>query len=68
MGLFASIVTTLVLILSFIPASPFYAGNLAIIMLVGWILLGVVFYVTSYPQRRGLSGAELEASVFGARR
>ena len=68
MGLFASIVTTLVLILSFIPASPFYAGNLAVVMLIGWILLGVVFYICSYGQRRGLSEAELEAGVFGARR
>ena len=65
-GIFASVVTTVVLIASFIPASPFYAGNLGVIMLAGWILLGVVFYMTSSAQRRGLSEADLEAGVFGS--
>ena len=32
----------------------------------GWILLGVVFYMTSSAQRRGLSEADLEAGVFGS--
>ena len=55
------------LVLSFIPASPFYAGALAIKMLVGWMVIGIVLYLASSGQRRGLSEAELEAGVFGTR-
>ncbi len=66
-GVFAAVVTTLVLILSFIPASPFFAGSLAVRMLVGWMAIGILLYLASFGQRKGLSEAELEAGVFGTR-
>ena len=70
MGLFASIVTTVVFVMSFIPASPFYANQdgPAIQMFIGWMVIGIILYLVSFGQRRGLSEAELEDGVFGARR
>ena len=67
MGLWASIVTTVVFILSFIPKSPFFAGKTAIIMFVGWMMIGILFSWLSEHQRTKLSEAELEAGVFGSK-
>ena len=67
MGLFASILTTVVFIMSFIPQSPFFGGTLAIEMMVGWMVIGVILFIASGAQRRKLSAAELEKGVFGKR-
>ena len=64
---FAAIVTTIVFILSFIPASPFYAGALSIRMLIIWMVIGIVLYLASAGQRKGLTEQELEDGVFGER-
>ena len=64
---FAAIVTTIVFIMSFIPASPFFGGNLAIKMLIAWMVIGIVLYLASSGQRKGLSEQELEDGVFGER-
>ena len=53
--------------MSFIPASPFYGGALAIKMLIGWLVIGCILFLVSGGQRRGLSEAELEEGVFGSR-
>ena len=66
-GLFASITASAVLVLSFIPQSPFFAGTLSVIMLFGWMFLGAVLYLFSRPQRKGISEAELTAGVFAKR-
>ena len=65
MGLFAAIVMTIVFVGAFIKVSPFFVGMLSIKMFVIWVVIGIVFYLVSGGQRRGLSEAELEAGVFG---
>lgn len=65
MGLFAAIVMTIVFVCAFIKVTPFYASDMAIKMFVIWMVIGIVFYLVSGGQRRGLSEAELEAGVFG---
>ena len=67
MACFASLVTTIVFIMSFIPASPFYGGGLAIKMLIGWLVIGLILFLVSGGQRKGLSEAELEEGVFGSK-
>ena len=64
---FAAIVTTIVFIMSFIPASPFFGGNLAIKMLIGWLVIGIILFLVSGGQRKGLSEQELEDGVFGSK-
>ena len=68
MGLFASIVMTIVFVGAFIKVSPFFVGGLAVKMFVGWMIIGIVLFLVSGGQRRGLSEAELEAGVFGESR
>ena len=65
MGLFAAILMTVVLICAFIPASPFFVGKLSVQMFVIWIIIGIVFFLVSGGQRKGLSETELEEGVFG---
>ena len=65
MGLFASIVTTIVFICMFVPVSPFFVGKLSITMFIGWMVIGLILFVSSSVQRKGLSKAELEDGVFG---
>ena len=65
MGYFAAIVASLVLICMFIPASPFYVGSLSIKMFVGWMVIGLLLYLASVGQRKGLSREQLEEGVFG---
>ena len=65
MGYFAAIVTTIVFVMSFIPASPFYASDLAVKVFIVWMVVGIVLYLVSAGQRRGLSEKELEEGVFG---
>jgi len=67
-GLFAAILTTAVLILSLIPATPFYSGAMSTWMLAGWMMIGAALYFGSFAQRKGLSASELEQGVFGAER
>ena len=65
MGLFAAILMTAILVCAFIPISPFYVTDMAVKMFIIWMVIGLVFYLVSGGQRKGLSEAELEAGVFG---
>lgn len=67
-GVFAAVITTLVLVLSCLPFTPFYTGSLSLWMLGGWMLSGAVLYFGSHPQRRGLSPEKLEQGIFGGKR
>ena len=64
MGYFASIVSLVVFVLLFVPGNPVYMGNLAIIMFIGWMVIGLILYLASSGQRRGVSQAELKDGVF----
>ncbi len=65
MGLFAAVVSSLVLICMFIPVSPFFVGSLSVKMFVCWMVIGLVLYLGSFGQRKGLSRKQLEEGVFG---
>ena len=64
MGYFASIVSLVVFVLLFVPGNPVYMGKLAIIMFIGWMVIGLILYLASSGQRRGVSQAELKDGVF----
>ena len=61
---FAAVVATVVLICMFIPASPFYVGSQAVKMFFGWLVIGLVLYLASSGQRRGMSQEALKHGVF----
>ena len=61
---FAAIVSTVVLICMFIPASPFYVGAQAVKMFIGWLVIGLILYLASSGQRKGMSLADLKHGVF----
>ena len=61
---FAAIVATVVLICMFIPASPFYVGAQAVKMFIGWLVIGLILYLASSGQRKGMSLADLKHGVF----
>ena len=64
MGYFASIVSAVVFVLLFVPGNPVYMGKLAIIMFVGWMVIGLVLYLISSGQRRGMTQDQLREGVF----
>ena len=64
MGYFASIVSLVVFVLLFVPGNPVYMGKLAIIMFIGWMVIGLILYLASSGQRRGVSQEELKDGVF----
>ncbi|MDY3014426.1 MAG: hypothetical protein SOR61_04415 [Evtepia sp.] len=64
MGIFASVVTTVVFVLLFIPGSPPYVGPLAIKMFFGWMIIGLILYLASAGQRKGMTEKDLRAGVF----
>ena len=66
MAWFAAIVALIVLILMFVPGNPVYIKPLAIKMFVGWMVIGLVLYLASGAQRKGLSVKELRAGVFAS--
>lgn len=65
MGLFAAICVTASFILMFVPASPFFVGALSVKMFCIWIVIGLVLYLLSSGQRKGLSREQIEEGVFG---
>ena len=64
MARFAAIVATVVLVCMFIPASPFYVGGQAVKMFFGWLVIGLILYLASSGQRKGMSQEELKHGVF----
>lgn len=64
MGIFAGIVSLLVLIFMFVPSSPFYVGTLSVEMFLAWMALGVILFVVSIKDRRGMTPAQLDAEMF----
>ena len=64
MGWFAAIVALVVLVLLFVPNNPVYMGILAVKMFVGWMVIGIILYLASSGQRKGLNKEELKEGVF----
>ena len=65
MGLFAAFCVSASFVLMFVPASPFYVGGLSVKMFCIWMAIGLLLYIASAGQRKGLSREELEEGVFG---
>lgn len=66
MGWFAAIVSLVVFILLFVPGNPVYMGGLAVKMFIGWMIIGIILYLLSGGQRKGMTKEELRAGVFAS--
>lgn len=63
-GIFSAIVTSVVFILLFVPDNPVFMGKTAIIMFVGWMVIGIVLFLASSVQRSKISKEERAAAMF----
>ena len=63
-GIFSAVVTTVVLVLLFVPNNPVYMGKTASLMFVGWMVIGIVLFLLSSFQRRSISKEERAAAMF----
>ncbi|MBP1758182.1 MAG: steT 2 [Firmicutes bacterium] len=64
MATFATVAMAIILVLLFVPGNPVYMGMEAIVIFIGWMLLGVVFYLSCSGQRKSVTQAEREAALF----
>lgn len=64
MGWFASIVTTIVFVCMFIPATPMYQGSVAIMLFVIWIVIGALCWLVTGKDRRAIPAEQREAEMF----
>lgn len=65
MGFFAAAVASGAFVFMFVPASPFYIGNLAVRMFLIWMAIGFTLFALCGAQRKKLSKAEIEHNIFG---
>ena len=65
LGIFASLASGVVLVLLFIPGSPAYMGNVALVMWLVWLVIGIVLYLVVAKDRKGMSREDLLHGVFG---
>ena len=65
-GIFSAVVTTVVLVLLFVPNNPVYMGKTASLMFVGWMVIGVILYLVSAVQRNKTTKEELGLMMTGA--
>ena len=63
-GIFSAVVTTVVLVLLFVPNNPVYMGKTASLMFVGWMVVGIILFLLSSFQRRSISKEERAAAMF----
>ena len=62
--LIAAVVSGIVIIISFVPGLPSYAGHLASIICVVWVALGLAFYAGSSGYRKAISEEERVKAIF----
>lgn len=63
-GTAAGIISAAAFICMFIPATPLYIGNVAVMMFGIFLAIGIVLYLASGSQRKGMSEKDLESGVF----
>ena len=63
---FAGIVMVVLLILLFIPGQPVYMGSMAVMLFVGWMIIGVVLFVLDYRQRQKYSKLKRASFLFAS--
>jgi amino acid transporter len=61
---FAGIVMTVLFVLLFIPNNPVYMGKTASIVFVGWMVIGIILYVSVAGKRNAVSAEERERVIF----
>lgn len=63
---FASILTGIVFILMFVPASPAFMGSLSLEMFLGWMGLGFLLFLANSKERNRFTPEERSASLFAS--
>ncbi|HIY06270.1 MAG TPA: hypothetical protein H9844_04215 [Candidatus Evtepia faecigallinarum] len=51
-------------VMFFIPTSPCYMGNLALVLYLIWMAVGLVLFLVSAGERRAVSKEQRAASMF----
>ncbi len=66
MAWFAGIVMAIVLVLLFVPlaVNPVYMGDMAVYLFIAWMVIGIVLYLATAPQRNAIPENERAASLF----
>ncbi len=65
MAWFAAIVATVVFVLLFVPGNPVFMGTTAVIMFIGWMLIGIILYAVNGKDRNAMSAEERENNLYG---
>ena len=60
----AAVISFIVIVITFIPASPGYMGPLGIKIFIAWAILGLIFYFGSASYRNQFTEEERVASLF----
>jgi amino acid transporter len=68
MAWFGGIVMAAVLVCLFIPATPLYMGGLAIKVMIGWLVFGLILYIAAGVDRGKVTPEERSASLFEVRK
>lgn len=66
-ALFAGVVMVIVFLLLFIPGNPAFMGGTAVKLFFGWMIMGIIFYITNREKRNKLTTEEREIAVFKKR-
>ena len=64
MAIFATVMMGIVLVLLFVPGNPVYMGLEPILIFVGWMVIGAVFYLSCSAARAQVPIKEREAKMF----
>ena len=60
----AAFVAIALFMLTIVPSSPGFMGSVGIYYLIGWIVLGVIFYLASAKYRNAVPEEERMATLF----
>ncbi len=63
---FAGLSMTMLLVLLFIPRQPVYMGNMAVVLFVAWMLVGVALYILDARQRKKYSQLKRATFLFAS--
>jgi amino acid transporter len=63
----AAIISGILILITLIPVSPGYMGNVGMAYLVGWIILGLILYIGSSKYRNEISEEERVKEMFPER-
>jgi amino acid transporter len=64
MMVLAALISVVLFFITILPASPGYMGNIGVAYMVGWIILGVIFYAASGKYRTSVTEEERNAALF----